>query len=64
MEIIYFLLPLSLLMAVIGLIGFFWGVKKNQFDDVESASMRMLFEDDSTSAATRPPSQPADDCIR
>ena len=62
MEIIYFLLPLSLVMAVIALIGFFWGVKKNQFDDLDSASIRMLFEDDLTSTPVIPPSTPTDDC--
>lgn len=46
MEIIYFLLPLSLVMAIIALIAFVWGVRKEQFDDVDSAAVRMLFDDD------------------
>jgi cbb3-type cytochrome oxidase maturation protein len=49
-------------MAVIALIGFFWGVKDNQFDDVDSASIRMLFEDDSTTKGDRSASQSPDDC--
>jgi cbb3-type cytochrome oxidase maturation protein len=45
MEIIYLLLPLSLLMAIIAVVAFVWGVRKEQFDDVDSAAVRMLFDE-------------------
>lgn len=45
MEIVLILLPLSLLLALIGLIGFAWCVLKNQYDDAAGAARRMLFDD-------------------
>ena len=47
MSIIYVLLPLSLLLALVGLAGYFWCVRTGQFDDMEGPAARMLREDDS-----------------
>jgi cbb3-type cytochrome oxidase maturation protein len=46
MEIIYLLLPLSLVLAIIGFLAFRWAVRSGQFDDTKTPSMRMLFDDD------------------
>lgn len=46
MEIIYLLIPLSLLfIAVIGGI-LFWAIKSGQYDDLEKEGHRILMEDD------------------
>lgn len=45
MDIVFILLPLTLLLALLGLCGFFWAVKRGQFDDVETPAVRILFED-------------------
>lgn len=46
MGIIYILLPLSIMLAVVALCGYFWAVKRGQFDDLDTPSRRVLFDDD------------------
>lgn len=45
MEVIYFLIPLSLLFLVAGIWFFFWAVKHDQFDDLEGPAHRILMDD-------------------
>lgn len=46
MEIVYVLLPLSLVLALLGLGGYLWSVKSGQYEDVETPQIRMLFDDE------------------
>ncbi|OEY71432.1 cbb3-type cytochrome oxidase assembly protein CcoS [Salegentibacter salarius] len=46
MNIIYLLLALSVLVALIFFIAFIFSVKKGQYDDVYTPSVRMLFDDE------------------
>ena len=46
MEIIFILLPLSIGLAVVFLIGYLWGIKRGQFDDLDTPSIRILHDDD------------------
>jgi cbb3-type cytochrome oxidase maturation protein len=45
MEVVYFLLPLALLLVLAAAIAFWWACRDGQFDDLETPPMRMLFED-------------------
>ena len=45
MGIIIVLIAFSLLVALTFLGAFFWAVKSGQFDDPQTPSIRMLFED-------------------
>lgn len=45
MEIIFFLIVISLLIALVFLVAFFWAVKSGQYDDDYTPSVRILFED-------------------
>ena len=45
MKIIFFLIALSLLVAVGFLAAFFWAVKSGQYEDDYTPSIRMLFDD-------------------
>lgn len=45
MEIIYILLPASLLLGVLALVAYIWAVKSGQYDDLETPSLRMLSDD-------------------
>ncbi|MEQ9309944.1 MAG: cbb3-type cytochrome oxidase assembly protein CcoS [Balneolaceae bacterium] len=45
MGVIILLIAFSLLVALTFLGAFFWAVKSGQFDDPETPSMRMLFDD-------------------
>lgn len=52
MESLYLLIPLSVLLAfLIGLI-FWWAVKSGQFDDLEGPAWRILQDDDRGKNAT------------
>lgn len=46
MNIVFVLLPLSLLLAVVGLIGFLWANRNGQFDDTDAPALRAIIEDD------------------
>lgn len=45
MSIIFILIGLSLIVAIIALVAFFWNVKSGQYDDDYTPSVRMLFDD-------------------
>ena len=42
MSILYFLIPVALLLATAFVVGFFWAVQKGQYDDLDSPPQRML----------------------
>lgn len=46
MNIVYLLLPLALLIAAVFVLGFLWSVRNDKEEDLESSSMRILFDDD------------------
>jgi cbb3-type cytochrome oxidase maturation protein len=45
MDILFILIPLSVVMALIVLIGLWWAVHKGQFEDIEEEGKRILEED-------------------
>ena len=46
MEVIFIILPLALLMAAGFLAAFCWSVHRGQFDDLDTPTHRVLFDDD------------------
>lgn len=46
MSIIYLLLAISVVVALVFFIAFIFSVKKGQYDDTYTPSVRMLFEDE------------------
>lgn len=46
MEIIFLLLPISVLLAFIALFGYIWSVKSGQLDDLETPAIRAIFDDE------------------
>lgn len=45
MEILTILIPVSLLLGGIGLVAFFWALKKGQFEDPQGDANRILTKD-------------------
>ncbi|MEY4696040.1 MAG: cbb3-type cytochrome oxidase assembly protein CcoS [Pseudomonadota bacterium] len=45
MDILAFLIPVSLLLGGIGLAAFFWAMKARQFDDPDGDANRILTRD-------------------
>lgn len=46
MEIILYLIPPSLILGGVIVWALFWSVKNNQFEDLDGAANRILFESD------------------
>lgn len=42
MEMLAYLIPISLSLGALGLLAFFWALRSNQFDDPEGDSRRIL----------------------
>ena len=47
MEILYLLIPLSLVLVLLIGLAFWWAVRSGQFDDVEGPAHRIITDDDS-----------------
>ncbi len=61
MEILYLLIPLSVVLVFLIGAVFWWSVKSGQFDDLEGPGYRVLMDDDKPeSDQTVAPEKPAD----
>lgn len=54
MDIIIVLIPIALFLGLVGLGAFLWALKSGQFEDLDGAAHRILFDDDD-----EPPDDPA-----
>ena len=52
MEILYLLIPVSVVLVFAIAVAFWWSVRNGQFDDLEGPGFRVLMDDD------QPPSVP------
>lgn len=59
MEVLLYLIPIALTLGLIGLVGFMWALKNNQFDDMEGNAHRILLDDDDDIVAPAPEDDPA-----
>lgn len=46
MDALIYLIPAALLLGGLGLAGFLWALKSGQFEDLDGAANRILFDDD------------------
>ena len=46
MNTLLLLIPAALLLGLIGLAAFLWALKSGQFDDMDGAANRILFDDE------------------
>ena len=46
MNVVYFLLPIALLLGFGFLMAFLWATKKGQFDDLETPAHKMLLDNE------------------
>lgn len=54
MEIIFFLLPLGLSLALIFLAAYVWAVRSGQFDDTTTPAYRILIDDEAVKPKPKP----------
>ena len=45
MDVLVFLIPVSLILGGLGLAAFFWALRARQFDDPDGDSQRILTDD-------------------
>ncbi|MBS1229854.1 MAG: cytochrome oxidase maturation protein cbb3-type [Proteobacteria bacterium] len=60
MEIMYLLIPLSVILVFLIGVVFWWSLRSGQFDDLEGPGYRILMDDDQArgeNASTTPPDQ-------
>lgn len=46
MSVLIYLIPMALLLGLVGLAAFVWSLKSGQYDDLDGAAQRILFDDD------------------
>jgi len=46
MESLIWLIPLALFLGCVGLWAFIWAMRSGQYDDLDGAAARILFDDD------------------
>ena len=46
MDILLYLIPIALTLGLVGLAGFLWALRNNQFDDLEGNAHRILLDDE------------------
>lgn len=51
MNALLYLIPVALLLGLVGLLAFLWSMRSGQFDDLDGAAERILFDDDDTPAS-------------
>ena len=54
MEILYLLIPLSLVLVGVIVWVFIWAIQSGQFDDLEGPAHQILMDDDSTDTPQTP----------
>mgnify|MGYP000315452896 CR=1 FL=1 len=54
MSVIYILLSISIIVAIVFFIAFITAVKKGQFDDSYTPSVRILFDDELVKDSSKP----------
>jgi cbb3-type cytochrome oxidase maturation protein len=45
MEVIIYLIPVVLIVSLAALAGLFWAIRNKQFEDLDGAAYRILFDD-------------------
>ncbi|CAH0133293.1 cbb3-type cytochrome oxidase assembly protein CcoS [Roseomonas sp. CECT 9278] len=45
MDVLLYLIPVSLLLGLLGLVAFLWALRSRQYDDLDGAAARILFDD-------------------
>lgn len=46
MNVLIYLIPIALFLGLLGLAAFLWALRDGQFEDLDGAAERVLFDDD------------------
>ncbi|MBN9305511.1 MAG: cytochrome oxidase maturation protein, cbb3-type [Devosia sp. 67-54] len=59
MSVLIYLIPVSIALGAIGLVAFLWSLRSGQYQDLDGAAERILFDDDRPVRAGRDAARPA-----
>jgi len=46
MDILLYLIPIAITLGLIGLVAFLWALRSGQYDDLDGAPHRILYDDE------------------
>ena len=46
MSVLFFLIPITLALGLVGLAAFLWNLRNKQYEDLDGAANRILFDED------------------
>lgn len=46
MNALLYLIPIALFLGLVGLLGFLWALRSGQFEDLDGAAQRILFDEE------------------
>jgi cbb3-type cytochrome oxidase maturation protein len=64
MEALIYLIPVALFLGLVGLAAFLWALKTGQFDDLDGAAERILFDDDEPAPESKRPADRRTESLR
>ena len=53
MTVLVYLIPIALLLGLAALFAFLWALKSGQYDDMDGAANRILFDDEPSSEESK-----------
>jgi len=59
MEMLAYLIPVALLLGGVGLAAFLWALRSGQFEDLDGAAQRILFDEEGRGAKALRPARPS-----
>ena len=59
MTILLYLIPVALFLGGLGLAGFLWSLRSGQYEDLDGAAERILFDEDDAPVPGQPPTRKA-----
>ena len=54
MGVLIYLIPIALLLGLLGLVAFLWSLRSGQYEDLDGAAERILFDDDEPGPGDKP----------
>lgn len=56
----FYLIPIALVLGAVGLGAFLWSLRSGQYDDLDGAAERILFDEDTPLKRAGPEQKPGD----